>query len=600
MQALILAAGYGRRMRPLTDNRHKTLLPISGGTIIDRILSGLAERSVTPITIVTGYRRDELVEHVAENFPSLDIRYVHNSEYESTNNIHSMALAFEEMGFDEDVVLIESDLIYEPRVLDRLLASPHENVALIDRYRPGMDGTVVTLGDSGLITQVIPPSLQPSDFSFADKYKTLNIYRFGAAFCKDYLGRLLTYYTRAFDRNCYYELILGILIYMQQAEVHGEVLQDERWAEVDDPNDLRLAEFTFNPDTRYAAATDGWGGNWNNELLDFAFIRNMHFPTPAMLSELRLNLPDLLHNYGSRQGILDQKMAWALQWPVEFVHALAGASQCYPWLRSWFDGQRVLIPEPTFGEYSRMFPDAARYHDRPGIDWAEIESKAADADVVVFVNPNNPTGSTVRTEDIVNLARGNPSTTVVVDESFIDFSDEPSIVPYLGRETLPNVLVIKSLSKSLGVPGLRTGALLTSNPDLAERIRQEIPIWNLSSVAENFFEVMLKHRTALEASFARTAADREHLAQLCAASPLVDVVHPSGGDFLLVRLTVDAAGADRLARTLAEQHGVLVKDVSAKMADGQGYWRLAVRRPEDHARLMAALDEEVGRRDSRR
>src|SRR5215210_14905 len=118
MQALILAAGFGRRMRPLTDNRHKTLLPISGGTIIDRILSGLAERSVTPITIVTGYRRDELVEHVAKNFPSLDIRYVHNSEYESTNNIHSMALAFEEMEFNEDVVLIESDLIYEPRVLD--------------------------------------------------------------------------------------------------------------------------------------------------------------------------------------------------------------------------------------------------------------------------------------------------------------------------------------------------------------------------------------------------------------------------------------------------------------------------------------------------
>ena len=538
---------------------------------------------------------------MAENFPSLDIRYVHNSEYESTNNIHSMALAFEEMGFDDDVVLIESDLIYEPRVLDRLLASPHENVALVDRYRPGMDGTVVTLGDSGLITQVIPPSLQPSDFSFADKYKTLNIYRFGAAFCKDYL-RPTAHVLHAGIRP---ELLLRA--HPGHPDLHAagrgprrgprRTSAGPRWTT---PTTCDCAEFTFNPDTRYAAATDGWGGNWNNELLDFAFIRNMHFPTPAMLSELRLNLPDLLHNYGSRQGILDQKMAWALQWPVEFVHALAGASQCYPWLRSWFDGQRVLIPEPTFGEYSRMFPDAARYRDRPGLDWAEIESKAADADVVVFVNPNNPTGSTVRTEDIVDLARGNPSTTVVVDESFIDFSDEPSIVPYLGREPLPNVLVIKSLSKSLGVPGLRTGALLTSNPDLAERIRQEIPIWNLSSVAENFFEVMLKHRTALEASFARTAADREHLAQLCAASPLVDVVHPSGGDFLLVRLTVDAAGADRLARTLAEQHGVLVKDVSAKMADGQGYWRLAVRRPEDHARLMAALDEEVGRRDSPR
>ena len=589
MQALILAAGFGRRMRPLTDARHKTLLPISGGTIIDRILEGLAERSVTPITIVTGYRREELVEHVASRFPSLDIRYVHNADYENTNNIHSMALAFEEIEFDDDVVLIESDLIYEPRVLDRLLASPHENVALVDHYKAGMDGTVVTIGDTGLITQVIPPALQSSEFSFADKYKTLNIYRFGAGFCKDYLGRLLTYYARAFDRNCYYELVLGMLIYMQQAEIHAEVIQDELWAEVDDPNDLRLAEFTFSPGARYSAATDGWGGNWNNDLLDFAFIRNMHFPPPAMLSELRLNVPDLLHNYGSRQGILDQKMAWALQWPAHLVHAVAGASQAYPWLRAWFEGKRVLIPGPTFGEYSRVFPEAARYSDLPGMDWTEIHEKAADADVVVFVNPNNPTGSILHTRDIADFARSNPSTSVVVDESFLDFSEEPSIVEHLAQGDLTNVLVIKSLSKSLGVPGLRLGALLTSDPATAARIHREIPIWNLSSMAENFLEIMLKHRVTLEQSFVRTAEDREHLARLAAASPLVDTVHASGGDFLLVRLTVGPAGADRLARTLAEEHGVLVKDVSAKMDDGHGYWRLAVRRPEDHERLISAL-----------
>jgi histidinol-phosphate/aromatic aminotransferase/cobyric acid decarboxylase-like protein len=319
----------------------------------------------------------------------------------------------------------------------------------------------------------------------------------------------------------------------------------------------------------------------------------MHFPPPAMMSELRHNLPDLLHNYGSRQEILDQKLAWALQWPVELVHAVAGASQCYPWLRTWFAGRRVLIPEPTFGEYSRIFPGAASYTDRPGLDWDEIERKAGDADVVVFVNPNNPTGTTLHTRDIADFATRNPATTVIVDESFLDFSDEPSIVPLLGDGVLTNVLVIKSLSKCLGVPGLRTGVLLTSDPELGARIREETPIWNLSSVAENFLEVMLKHRPALEQSYERTAADREHLGELLAASPVVDTVYPSGADFLLVRLTVDAAGADRLARVMAEQHDVLVKDASAKMADGSGYWRLAVRRPEDHLVLMAAVESAV-------
>jgi hypothetical protein len=207
------------------------------------------------------------------------------------------------MDFVDDVLVIESDLIYEPRVLDRLLSSPYENVALLDHYRAGMDGTVVTLGETGSVTQVIPPALQSSDFSFADKYKTLNIYRFNKDFCRDFLQKLLTYYTQTFDKNAYYELMLGILIYMQQADIHGEVLDGERWAEVDDPNDLAVAEFTFNASARYESLTQGWGGNWNNEVLDFAFIRNMYFPTPAMLSELRLNLPDLLHNYGSRQAI---------------------------------------------------------------------------------------------------------------------------------------------------------------------------------------------------------------------------------------------------------------------------------------------------------
>jgi histidinol-phosphate/aromatic aminotransferase/cobyric acid decarboxylase-like protein len=236
-----------------------------------------------------------------------------------------------------------------------------------------------------------------------------------------------------------------------------------------------------------------------------------------------------------------------------------------------------------------VFPDAERYRDRPGIDWQEIEGAASGADVVVFVNPNNPTGTTVATERVAEFARRKPATVVIVDESFIDFSDEPSIVELIRGSELSNVLVIKSLSKCLGVPGLRLGAVFTGNPELSARIRDETPIWTLSSMAENFLEVMLKHRPALEQSFQRTAADREEVTQILKGSPLVDTVFPSGGNFVLARLTVDAAGADARARRLVEQWGVLVKDASGKMGDGYGYWRLAVRSPEDHRLLISAL-----------
>ena len=145
MKALILAAGYGQRMRPLTDSQHKTLLSIGGRTIIDRILHGLRLHGISDVCIVTGYRADELRSHVVEHHRDIEFTFVHNERFDKTNNIFSMALAFEQMTFDDDLLLIESDLIYDPAVLDRLLKSHWENVALVDRYQPGMDGTVVAL-----------------------------------------------------------------------------------------------------------------------------------------------------------------------------------------------------------------------------------------------------------------------------------------------------------------------------------------------------------------------------------------------------------------------------------------------------------------------
>lgn len=596
MKALILAAGYGQRMRPLTDERHKTLLEIGGRTIIDRILHGLRLHGITEVYIVTGYRADELVGHVRENHPDLDFTFVHNEQYDKTNNIFSMALAFEQITFDSDLLLIESDLVYEPAVLDRIMKSSRENVALVDHYRPGMDGTVVAITSGNVVSHVIPPSQQAANFDFSDKYKTLNIYRFSSEFCATTLRRLLTYYARLIDDNCYYELVLGMLVYMQQAEIHAEVLDGELWSEVDDPTDLRVAEFRFNPPARYGLLESSWGGSWDLGVLDFAFIRNMHFPTPAMMSELRFHLPELLQNYGSTQLVLDTKLSWALRWPQAHTHLLSGASQCYPWLRSWFAGKRVLIPAPTFGEYSRIFPDATQYADGPGVDWDEVEGKAADADVVVFVNPNNPTGTTLDSNRIAEFARAEQCRTVIVDESFIEFSGQQPISEIIARERLDNVLVLKSLSKSLGVPGLRLGALLTVNTELAARIVAETPIWNSNSLAENFLDIMLKHRPALQQAFRRTETDRDDLQTMLARLPIVDQVFSSGGNFVLARLTMSASSARELAARLVEKLLVHVKDVSHKFPGGEGYWRVAVRTPEDHDRLRDAVLQVAHRR----
>jgi histidinol-phosphate/aromatic aminotransferase/cobyric acid decarboxylase-like protein/choline kinase len=591
MRAIILAAGLGRRMMPLTENVHKTLLSVGGRPIIDRLICGLKESGIFRITIVTGYRADELESYVRRRFPDLELSFVRNDLYESTNNIHSLALAFEQLDFTENIVLLESDLIFEPAVLRRLIASKHENVAVVDRYRVGLDGTVVALSDSKVVTHVIPASLQGSNFDFSDKYKTLNIYKFSAEFCRTTFSRLLSYYNRIIDNNCYYELILGILIYMQQAQIHAVTLNGELWAEVDDPNDLRNAEFVFAPQHRRRHLENSWGGYWNTPILDFAFIRNMHFPPDSMVSQLMSNLSKLMTNYGSTQSLLNEKLANYLRCKPENVHFLNGASQFFPILRRYFVGRRVLLPTPTFGEYPRAFPDAATYADDGRFSVREVFDRADDSDLIVVVRPNNPTGTTATSEDLQDVIRSADDKTVLVDESFIDFSDQPSLIPWLEQEDHSNVIVLKSLSKVLGVPGLRIGFVHTTDPIWAERIQSELPVWNVNSVAEHFIELLLKYPAELPSSFKQSRLDREALSQELSRLGVVEQVFASGGNFLLTKLRVSEEDADVIADTLLIDHGIYVKSVSSKFVDGGTYWRIAVRTADENSQFCDALHD---------
>ncbi|MGH9970882.1 MAG: aminotransferase class I/II-fold pyridoxal phosphate-dependent enzyme, partial [Pyrinomonadaceae bacterium] len=412
---------------------------------------------------------------------------------------------------------------------------------------------------------------------------------FSAEFCRTTFRKLLTYYARIIDDNCYYELILGILIYMQQVQIHAEVLNGELWAEVDDPNDLRAADFAFVPSNRRQYLESSWGGYWNTPVTDFLFIRNMYFPTSSMLSQLRAYLPELVTNYGSAQAILDLKLAYFLRCEPSHVHLLNGASQFSPILRSWFQPERVLLPTPTFGEYNRIFPSAPTYCDSGVINVAEIEEKAAGADLVVVVNPNNPTGTTVPTDEIKRLATRLPDKLMLVDESFIEFSGQPSLIPWVETKGIDNVLVIKSLSKSLGIPGLRLGYVFTLDRDLSARVLKELPVWNINSIAEHLLEIILKYSDDLISSIKQTVVDREHFAAKLDDLDIVERVYSSGANFLLVVISLGAHRAQQLADELLVKDNFLIKDVSSKFYDGRVYWRLAVRTPGDNDRLCEAL-----------
>lgn len=587
MQAILLCAGLGRRMQPLTDHLHKSLLPVGASTILGRIVDALMAIDVERILVVTGYLADDVRAFLAARYPQLTFQFVHNARYRETNNIVSLSMALEAATLDDDVILIESDVLFAEGLLTRLRGRAG-NIALVDHYRPGMDGTVVAV-DHGVITSVFPVHLQGPDFHYGDKFKTLNIYRFDKGFCKSRFLPLLSCYANLIDEHSYYELVLGMLVNMQREQIHAEIVDGSEWAEVDDPNDLAVARFQFEPERRLEILERTRGGTWNFELLDFTYLRNMHYPTDAIIASLRSALPALVTNYGSTQEVLDEKLAGHLLCAPDRVVLLNGASQAFPLLATLLRAERALLPAPTFGEFTRWWPRHRTYRDAPGIDLAAIEAGAALADFVVVVNPNNPTGTTLSTAALFALAERHPQTRFLIDESFIEFSDEEPMLARLERQPLANVVVLASMSKSLGVPGLRLGYLYTCDAALRAEVRARMPIWNANSLAEYFLEIGLKFRPERAASFQKTAADRAAFVRALEAKPWIAAVYPSGANFVLVRL---ADGGPAIVSLLMERHRIYVKDVSDRYAEAGGTWlRLAVRLPHENRRLLDAVDE---------
>jgi histidinol-phosphate/aromatic aminotransferase/cobyric acid decarboxylase-like protein/choline kinase len=585
MKAIILAAGFGNRMSPLTDFNHKTLIEVNGQTILDRIIISLIKNSINKIVIVTGYRNKEIISYVEKKYKNVNFEFVHNPQYRETNNIYSLALAFEQIEINENIILIESDLIYTDDVINLLINSKHDNVALVSPYITGLDGTVVKISYNR-ITNIFPPHLQDEQFNLFDKYKTLNIYKFSASFCQNEFKKLLIYYAKVIDDNCYYELILGILIYMQRQDIYCEIIENHKWVEVDDPNDLKGAEFIFNKNAQLSILEDGFGGYWNYDILDFCFIRNMYFPTKSMLAELKNNLTWLLENYGSKQHLLNIKLSYVLQCKPDHLIALNGAAQVYPILQKIFAGKKILIPDPSFGEYRRISQIIDTYGDSVGIDLKEVEQKITSNEIIVFVNPNNPTGTLIQSEVILNYIDLNTEKFFIVDESFIEFSDTPSIMLSLENKRRDNLVVIRSMSKSYGLPGVRLGFVYTTNVPLRNEILSSVPIWNMNSLAEFYMEIILKNKRSLSDSFSKTKIDREIFRSELLETGVCNNVYASGANFILFSIDQTKFNTKDLVEWLLNEHSTYIKDVSEKFnQNSMSYFRLAVRLPHENKKL---------------
>ncbi|HIX23838.1 MAG TPA: aminotransferase class I/II-fold pyridoxal phosphate-dependent enzyme [Candidatus Lachnoclostridium avicola] len=616
MQAIILAAGMGKRLKQLTRNNTKCMVKVGGVPLINRTLRQLDSLDLSRIIIVTGYEGQKLRDHIATLDVKTPVCFIDNPIYDKTNNIYSLALASEYL-VAEDTLLLESDIIFEDSVLRCLVEDERESLALVAKYESWMDGTCVKLSEHDDIEAMIPGS----KFSFrdtSDYYKTVNLYKFSRSFSATHYVPFLEAYTKALGNNEYYEQVLKVIVMLDNPGIKAKRLDDsQKWYEIDDIQDLDIAESLFAEDKdRLPLIQRRYGGYWRYpKMLDFCYLVNCYYPPKKMLEEMKANFDSLVCQYPS--GMYVNSLLAGRNFGVRQDQIVPGngAAELIKLLVEKMDGKMGVI-RPTFEEYANrrgkedvVVMNPADSDFRYGAD--DIMNFFGNKELknLVIINPDNPSGNYIPKKDILRLAAWTKERKIrlIVDESFIDFASEETetdggkISSPAGAGTIldegildenPHMTVVKSISKSYGVPGLRLGIAASGDRDLIASLKKEVAIWNINSLAEFYLQIEEKYRKDYAASLKLLQAERSRFAAELETIPGIRVL-PSQANYLMAELT--GCSSKWLTEQLLNRFNILIKDLSSKIPGDRQFIRIAVRNEEDDTRLTEALREIMAR-----
>jgi aminotransferase, class I/II len=601
MQAIILAAGMGRRLGEYTRDNTKCMLPVNGERLIDRVLGQLSQLGLSRVVIVVGYKGQNLIDYIGHRYDDrLKIEYVNNPVYDKTNNIYSLSLAKDKLQ-EDDTLLIESDLIFDDSLFRMILDNPYPNLALVDKYETWMDGTMVRIDEDNNIVNFIPKKA----FKYKDVdsyYKTVNIYKFSREFSQNKYVPFLDAYSKALGNNEYYEQVLRVITLLDNAELKAlPITNGAKWYEIDDVQDLDIAETLFADKSKLMQRYNmRFGGHWRfPKLLDFCYLVNPYFPTAHMKDELRANFDILLSEYPSGMYVNSLIAAKYFDIRQEYTVVGNGAAELIKSLMERVEG-RIGVVYPTFQEYPNRKEQTEIIGFTP--DNADLTYTAYDlirfyADkqlsTLLLINPDNPSGNFIPKVDVLRLATWCKERGIffVVDESFVDFSEDFRNNSLLHNEILqdyPNLAVMKSISKSYGVPGLRLGILASSDEELINWMKHDVSIWNINSFAEFYMQIFGKYQKDYDRACQKFIAERERFMARLTDIPFLRVI-PSQANYFLCQIT-EKYTSEELTRRLLMDFNILIKDCDNK--DGlknKNYVRIAVRDQKDNNTLVNAL-----------
>lgn len=603
MQAIILAAGMGKRLKELTQDNTKCMVKVNGVALIDRMLHQIEKQHLSRIVIVVGYEGQKLIDYIATLGISTPIVYVNNPIYDKTNNIYSLALAKDWL-CKEDTLLFESDLIFEDSVIEALVNDPRETLALVDKYEAWMDGTCVKLSPEDDIEAFVPGK----KFKFSEinnYYKTVNIYKFSKHFSETHYVPFLDAYQQALGENEYYEQVLRVITMLDDPEIKAKRLNGELWYEIDDIQDLDIATSMFIPDEdkRVELLSERYGGYWRYpELIDFCYLVNPYYPPQKMMDEIKASFETLLTQYPSGMRVNSLLAAKNFNVHQENILVGNGAAELIKSLMGNFNGKTGII-RPTFEEYGHRYnkEDLVVYwpdNDDFSYDADDLIEFFSDKEIqnLVLINPDNPSGNYINKQGLIKLIAWakEQGIKLLIDESFVDFAEEEesTIIEQGILEDNTHLYVMKSISKSYGVPGLRLGILASGDVEIIAKLKKDVAIWNINSFAEFYMQIAEKYKKDYAIALEKFKEERSrYVAELSRIKGLR--VIPSQANYIMAEVTTGMT-AKELNRRLIISHNILIKNLVAKIhQDGRQYIRIAVKNTEENDKLLNALRTEL-------
>lgn len=345
------------------------------------------------------------------------------------------------------------------------------------------------------------------------------------------------------------------------------------------------------------AVSSLYGGFWSFDFTDHCYMTNPYFPPDDFMDALGARLKELVKAYPSTNRHISSMVASPLGLSPDELVVANGASELIAAVTRCFV-EHLAVPVPTFDEYvNRARSEGRRVSEYATSGDFELDVddfirfvRDSHANAALLVRPANPTGTLVPKVALEHALRSlRDLDLVIVDESFIDFVDgypEESAMDLLSDYS--NLLILRSLSKNYGIPGLRLGYAASGNRGIVARLRDQLPIWNINSLAQFFLEELAAHERQFLASCQEVRHATRSLYDGLERLPYVHP-YPTQGNFILCRVLHGPTATELTAR-LFDEHRILVNDRSGKGGLDDRFFRLASRTVEENAALLGALE----------